>query len=64
MNNVELEVLNNLFRSTTNLQAFGTCCAVFPKKSHPAQCSELSRPQQLPHPSGRSQQCQEPEAPK
>ena len=33
MDNIKLEVLNNLFRSTTNLQAFETCFAVFRKIS-------------------------------
>jgi preprotein translocase subunit SecA len=46
MDNIKLEVLNNLFRSTTNLQAFENLLRSLPQNLIQADVSGLSRPQQ------------------
>jgi preprotein translocase subunit SecA len=46
MDNIKLEVLNNLFRSTTNLQAFENLLRSLPQNLIQADVPGLSRPQQ------------------
>jgi preprotein translocase subunit SecA len=61
MDNIKLEVLNNLFRSTTNLQAFENLLRSLPQSLIQADVPGLSRPQQAAAPPGTDA---EPEAPK
>jgi preprotein translocase subunit SecA len=61
MDNIKLEVLNNLFRSTTNLQAFENLLRSLPQNLIQADIPGLSRPQPAaPPPEGVA----EPQAPK
>ena len=62
MDNIKLEVLNNLFRSTTNLQAFENLLRSLPQSLIQADVPGLSRPQQAAPPPPASDT--EPEAPK
>ena len=62
MDSIKLEVLNNLFRSTTNLQAFENLLRSLPQSLIQADVPGLSRPQQAaPSPPANDA---EPEAPK
>ena len=61
MDSIKLEVLNNLFRSTTNLQAFENLLRSLPQSLIQADVPGLSRPQQAAPPPARDA---EPEAPK
>jgi preprotein translocase subunit SecA len=61
MDNIKLEVLNNLFRSTTNLQAFENLLRSLPQNLIQADVPGLSRPQQAATPPARDA---EPEAPR
>ena len=61
MDSIKLEVLNNLFRSTTNLQAFENLLRSLPQSLIQADVPGLSRPQQAAPPPRRDA---EPEAPK
>jgi preprotein translocase subunit SecA len=61
MDNIKLEVLNNLFRSTTNLQAFENLLRSLPQNLIRADIPGLSRPQQEAPPPGKDG---EPEPPK
>ena len=63
MDNIKLEVLNNLFRSTTNLQAFENLLRSLPQSLIQADVPGLSRPQQAA-PSQQPTSDAEPEAPK
>jgi preprotein translocase subunit SecA len=60
MDSIKLEVLNNLFRSTTNLQAFENLLRSLPQSLIQADVPGLSRPQQAAPPPARDA---EPEAP-
>jgi preprotein translocase subunit SecA len=62
MDNIKLEVLNNLFRSTTNLQAFENLLRSLPQNLIQADVPGLSRPQTEPPPA--TPKDGEPEAPK
>ena len=62
MDNIKLEVLNNLFRSTTNLQAFENLLRSLPQHLIQADVPGLSRPQAEPPPAAAKDG--EPEAPK
>jgi preprotein translocase subunit SecA len=61
MDNIKLEVLNNLFRSTTNLQAFENLLRSLPQNLVQADIPGLSRPQPAAPPPERDS---EPQAPK
>jgi preprotein translocase subunit SecA len=61
MDNIKLEVLNNLFRSTTNLQAFENLLRSLPQSLIQADVPGLSRPRQAAAPPARDA---EPEAPR
>jgi preprotein translocase subunit SecA len=61
MDSIKLEVLNNLFRSTTNLQAFENLLRSLPQSLIQADAPGLSRPAQAAPPPARDA---EPEAPK
>jgi preprotein translocase subunit SecA len=61
MDNIKLEVLNNLFRSTTNLQAFENLLRSLPQNLIQADIPGLSRPQPAAPPPERDS---EPQAPK
>jgi preprotein translocase subunit SecA len=61
MDSIKLEVLNNLFRSTTNLQAFENLLRSLPQSLIQADAPGLSRPAQAAPPPTRDA---EPEAPK
>jgi preprotein translocase subunit SecA len=61
MDNIKLEVLNNLFRSTTNLQAFENLLRSLPQNLIQADIPGLSRPQPAAPPPERNV---EPPAPK
>ena len=61
MDSIKLEVLNNLFRSTTNLQAFENLLRSLPQSLIQADVPGLSRPPQAAPPPSRDA---EPEAPK
>jgi preprotein translocase subunit SecA len=61
MDNIKLEVLNNLFRSTTNLQAFENLLRSLPQNLIQADIPGLSRPQPAAPPPERNS---EPQAPK
>ncbi len=61
MDNIKLEVLNNLFRSTTNLQAFENLLRSLPQNLIQADIPGLSRPQPAAPPPERDV---EPQAPK
>jgi preprotein translocase subunit SecA len=63
MDNIKLEVLNNLFRSTTNLQAFENLLRSLPQSLIQADVPGLSRPQQVAS-SLPTRDAAEPEVPK
>ena len=62
MDNIKLEVLSNLFRSTTNLQAFETCCGVFRNTSSKPMFQGSADRKRSRHPAAAKDG--EPEAPK
>ena len=61
MDNIKLEVLNNLFRSTTNLQAFENLLRSLPQNLIQADIPGLSRPQPAAAPPERDAEPQAPE---
>ena len=61
MDNIKLEVLNNLFRSTTNLQAFENLLRSLPQNLIQADIPGLSRPQPAAAPPERDVEPQAPE---